>query len=267
MLITFSCRKPKDVNVIPNSSSFDLTQLPAKFSQNALLEEFTATWCGYCPNMPPQILPFVEANPDRVFLVAYQQGDDIDPSVAPNDQATQMASHYGVSGIPDYCANRVGGTSYNPSWLNNQIDDGLAISTTLNGKVATVNVYAGFKTTVSAPLVLTVLVIEDKVIADQHNYMDGDVTSPFYGMGNPIPNYDHHGCFRKALTNVLGDAIPSIDAQAGKIYTKSFTVDLSAYNLANCKVIAMIHKASGNAVSDGITNFQMAPVGKTTAWN
>ena len=122
-VFAWSCRKPKAVTVIPNSTSFDLTQLPAKFSQNVVLEEFTATWCGYCPNMPPTLLPYVDANPTRVFFVGYHQQDDIDPG----GDAVTMANHYNVTGIPDYCANRVAGSNYNPGWLNTQIDDGLEI--------------------------------------------------------------------------------------------------------------------------------------------
>ena len=71
---------------------------------------------------------------------------------------------------------------------------------------------------------LVVYLVENGIIYGQVNYYDQDNTSPFFGLGDPIPNFEHNEVLRESLSSVLGDAIPNTAALTE--YVTSFTVNL-----------------------------------------
>jgi thiol-disulfide isomerase/thioredoxin len=62
-----------------------------------LAEQFTATWCGYCPGAAMGLDQLKDENPDTLAVIAYHSTDDFYDSAIYNARK----SYYGVSGIPD----------------------------------------------------------------------------------------------------------------------------------------------------------------------
>ena len=89
--------------VIPNdySAVAPAQGAPAPESRDVIrtviAEQFTATWCGFCPNAAGGLKKLQdEVGKENLVVLAYHVNDEMD-STQTNDRATD----YGVSGIPD----------------------------------------------------------------------------------------------------------------------------------------------------------------------
>ena len=260
-----SCKKTYTVQSDPYT--MDLTKLPSTFQQNVLFETYTATWCGYCPREPYELDPIVEAFPGRVFIAAMHQSDEMS-----NTQSESLASTFNVSGIPDAHCNRNGlnyFTTGSGAYLNTPTHMGVAIVSSVSGNTAKITVCAGFTQDYTQPLALTVYVTEDGLSYPQHNYYNTSSQYPeLQGAGDIIDPYTHYHVFRRcATTAITGDAIPASSTMNGKIYSKSYSVDITGFNAKKMHVIAMINKQGGiNAMNDGLFNVQSCNLGSSIGW-
>jgi hypothetical protein len=97
---------------------------------------------------------------------------------------------------------------------------------------------------------LVVYVLENGLLYDQENYMNNDSSSPWYGAGNPIPNFEHEHVARAVLTNVFGDQIPAGQTVLGSNYSKDFTYTIPvAYTAANLELVAFVVDSSDKVVN------------------
>lgn len=239
------------------SPVYEITVLPAptKFEQNVLIEDYTGTWCGWCPRISHAI-ELVEQQTTNAVIAAIHRGNS-DPGSAYYDpynfSAGVLEDLIGLQGYPTGMLNRT--TEWNYPEPNNvsqvinltsgQADVGLALSPSLNGSTMNIEVRVKFGGQFSASSAkLVVYILEDNLIFDQVNY------TSYYGGGAIISNFEHHNVVRAALTNLLGDQIPASEFSADNIYEASYTVAIPS-NISvqqNMSVAAFVINGNTNAV-------------------
>jgi hypothetical protein len=265
-----------------------LGTMPDVFTKKAVIEEATAAWCGYCPNGAYFMKQAVDANPDRVYGIAYHDGDVMSDLYDPftTTSTADLEARYAISGIPGGIVNRMANTNNYNSWGSDATAElaktplgGLGIITKkVNATTYTIDVHAGFSTT-AAPgdeYYLVAYLLEDGVHKgsqyDQHNYMDADASSPWYQKGDPMSasNYVHNHLLRQVLfaKGIWGTLIPSAKIKAKGEFNVSADVDMSAeYDLSKVTVIAMIVKKGSAAAQDYIENVQECKLGEIKKWD
>lgn len=234
-----------EINVLPTAT---------KFNQNVLIEDYTGTWCGYCPRISYAI-ELVEEQTTDAYVVAIHRGST-NPSSGSYDpynySAGALENLIGLEGYPTGMLNRT--TEWNspePSYVNQvinltsgQADVGLALSPTLNDNTMNIDVNVKFGGQFSASNAkLVVYVLEDGLEFNQTNY------TSYYGGGSVIPNFEHNHVLRASLTNLLGDQIPASEYSADNVYQVNFNgaVPSNVANTENMSVVAVVIDGSSNA--------------------
>ena len=197
----------------------DPSNLPASFSKKAIVEDFTGTWCGWCPRVS-YAASLVEEQTDKVFVVGVHVGDQM-----ANGFGDALINFYNVTGYPSAYidrANKWGAPEPNnvSQALNaaqGTVDVGLAIETSLTGSNLDITISQGFLQNMTN-VKLLVFVLEDGIIADQSNY------TSYYGGASTIINFEHNGVLRYVATDIMGDTTTSTIG----IHEQSFSVNLSS---------------------------------------
>jgi len=277
--VFLSCSKEKDTitpeqNQPPTQNN---NQLPGSFTQRALLETFTGTWCSTCPESDYKRDQVTNTYPGRVISVTIHTNDSMASPSYP-----WYFSTLGV-GIPSGMISRLpslGNVVLNSNqWMSNATaalnriaNCGLSISSSISGLNATIEVKTGFIADLSSALTLSIYLVEDKIIKSGPgwNQSNGFNTSPgslFYNQGNPINNYQHDRVVRKILTATGGDVIPSSYTIKNGIYTKTFNTSINGFNSANTFIVAFITKTGNTASSYEVLNVQTVKLGQAVSWN
>ena len=220
----------------------DPSNLPSSFSKKAVVEDFTGTWCGWCPRVS-YAASLVEEQTDKVFVVGVHNGDEM-----ANSFGGAVENEFEIPGFPTAYVDRAN------TWAGDQPNNldqvlnlaegsvafGLAIESSLTGSILDFKIYQGFLQNMS-DVKLVVFVLEDGILANQANY------TSYYGGGSTITDFEHNGVLRYSATNVMGDSTTST---AG-LHEKSFSVDLSAYGVLvpeNTGILAMLVNQSGRVL-------------------
>tara|TARA_A100000164_G_C21864601_1_gene751895 strand:- start:121 stop:1152 length:1032 start_codon:yes stop_codon:yes gene_type:complete len=224
-----------------------------------LIEDFTGTWCGYCPPVKQAIEHARELYADKISVVATHQNDQF---ALPQEQ--ELTGALGPFGLPESRINRTTEwvEPYDLNLLDDHIDvqNSLAISIESHIENSSLNVSVRFVS--SSPLIdhkLVVYVTKNGLIADQSNYLNYDDTSYFYGMGNPIEDYIHNDVLVHSLTGILGDNFD--DTQPYDDITKTFSLDMSNSEIQvdNSYIVAFIVNSENttiNSQSAAVAEFQ-----------
>lgn len=201
-----------------------------EFTAKAVLEHFTATWCGNCPRVSYKY-DQVKAKNEHIYIVGIHQNDNYT-----NEASKAVSKHFSTTSTARGFLNRdvmewnenIDETVKN---LSNKKSYGLSVGSAMNAdnKVDIV-INTGLNTNVSNARLLVYLV-EDVVIPSQSNY------TSHYGGQSSIKNYAGHP-IRKILTDVKGD---SIAGEKGVDVT-TFTVDTSSFSdrLEHISILAML---------------------------
>src|SRR5690606_38303810 len=176
-------------NIAYFASTEEDTQ-PEGYTQKLLLEDYTGTWCGYCPRMVT-IVEYVTNYSDRVIPVAIHcPGAPTDPWAYEFANQLSHPNNYNVLGRPEGRYNRIHtvdmfqGTQPCPndasayqaqvdSFLNQPAPLGLAINSSLSGSSLSINVKVGFATDSVPNVRLVVYLLEDGLSYNQVNYFTG----------------------------------------------------------------------------------------------
>jgi len=264
--------------------------LPYSFTKKAVIEDWTATWCGYCPDGFARIQTIESNYPGRVYAVAHHSND----SLSVNDSLSLGDDLGGINGIPAGAVNRTVYPSSGDVILNRgywstvvesllstgtnsviQYNDlpvsaecGLRVVTTLSGSTGTARIDFGFTSDPSENVSLSVFVLEDGVTGySQSNYYNDDATSPYYGLGNPISGFEHNHVLRKFVTPVEGDLVFSGgDTETVYYIEYTFSID-GSWDSDNLSVLAMLHRSGSGAGEHVILNAQKAALGGTHDWD
>lgn len=248
-----------------NSVNSEVIEQPisGKFKKNVLIEDYTGTWCQYCPRVLHGIEQ-VEAEGLDAYPVSIHRtsGSFTDPY---NFNALALEQLLDISGYPAAKLNRrtQWSNSSSTTEVKNQIkpnvDLGIALNSTVSGGTINLDVNIKFVSNFS-DLKLVVYVLEDGLVYNQVN-----ATSYFNGQ-NPIVNFEHNHVLRACLTDLVnGDAL--VGTNTGATVTKNFTVSVPANiaNVSNMSFVAFVMDASGNAInvrgseSNSNQSFQINP--------
>ncbi len=225
------------------------------FAKNLLIEDYTGTWCGYCPrvahaielvknqttNVVPVAIHRVSSNPDDASYDPYNFDSEV------------LENLINVPGYPKGLLNR--STLWNfpePNNVNQAIaltqgenpKLGLAMTSTVSGNNLSLDVNVKFAKDFSG-MKLVVYVLENGLIHEQHNY------TSFYNGEDLIANYEHNHVLRACLTPLLGEAVADAETKTGKTYKRTFNVPLPT-NIANTskiEFVAFLINANNEAVN------------------
>ena len=203
------------IDITANATS----NLPASFSKKAVVEDFTGTWCGWCPRVS-YAASLVEEQTDKVFVVGVHNGDQM-----ANGFGNALENMYNITGFPTAYIDRANTWTYpepnNVSQALNAaqgtVDVGLAIETSLTGSNLDITISQGFLQNMTN-VKLLVFVLEDGILADQSN------NTSYYGGANNIIDFEHNGVLRYVATDIMGDTTTSTIG----IHEQSFSVNLSS---------------------------------------
>jgi thiol-disulfide isomerase/thioredoxin len=217
------------------------------FNKRVLIEDFTGTWCGYCPRVA-QAIDLVDAQTTDAVVVAIHRGND------PYNFAGSAAleTQINLTGYPTAMLNRTTTWAYpEPNWVSQAVNLttgtnprlGLAMNTSVAGNAATVEVKVKFGKDFSN-LKLVVYAVEDNLIHDQTNY------TTYFGGGSTISAFEHDNVLRGVVSSdILGEAITGSTLNNTE-YTKTFNYTIpGAVNTANVRFVAFVIDSTNKAVN------------------
>lgn len=219
------------------------------FNKRVLIEDFTGTWCQFCPRVSYAI-ELVHAQTSDVVVTAIHRGSDPYNFTG----ATALENQIGLSGYPTAMLNR--NTEWNypetstasvsqavnlTSGVNPKL--GVAMETTTSGNTSTVNVKVKFGKNFSN-LKLVVYALEDNLIYNQTN------STSYYGGANPIVGFEHDHVLRAVLSSsILGETITG-STNLNDEFSKSFTYNIPAnVNASNVRFVAFVIDSSNKALN------------------
>lgn len=235
------------------SPTIQITVNPSiNFNKRVLIEDFTGTWCQYCPRISYAIELVQAQTTDATIVAIHRYNSSIDPFNFAG--ATTLENQIGLQGYPTGMLNRTTEWNYpETSTLSiNQVVNlttgvnpklGIAMETTTSGNTSTVNVKVKFGKNFSN-LKIVVYAVENGLIYNQTN------STSYYGGANPIVNFEHNHVLRAVLSsNILGESI-SGSTNYNDEFTKSFTYIIpGTVNANNVKFVAFVLDSTNKALN------------------
>lgn len=226
--------------------STPVTPIAGKFTKNVLIEDFTGTWCGYCPRVAYGIEKVLEQNITAVPVAIHRGNDPYNFA-----EGSILESQINLTGYPTAMINRTLEWAYpepnNTIQVKNQTgpnaDLGIAMNSTVANGTINLDVKVKFDANMTG-LKLVVYALENNLIYNQTNY------TSYYGGVSTIQNFEHDNVLRASLTNILGDAITS-NTNDGDIYTRNFTVNVpsNVANASNLSFVAFVIGTDNKAIN------------------
>ncbi|MCT4630707.1 Omp28-related outer membrane protein [Winogradskyella sp.] len=228
---------------------FEVTTAIETFSvivpkRKVVIEDYTGTWCGFCPRVTAA-LASVAQETDDITVVAIHETANSFPDPMHFNQVQVLKDAFGVEGFPAARINRTNNwaTPHNNSDVTTiagaDTNLAIAINSELNGSELLVQVNVVYEDGSQEGDKLVAYLVENDIIYDQVNYYNQDTSSPYYSLGDPIPDFEHNEVLRENLSALLGDPIPSTPALTE--YVTSFTTTIpSDYNVNNLDIIVMV---------------------------
>ena len=245
-----------------NGKQLTVSDTVVKFQKNVLIEDFTGTWCGYCPRVTYGIEQ-VEAATDFAIPVAIHVFDSMEAS-----GIGTLVDHFNSAGSYPFAKldRNVTWSSPQPSNLAQVVgftttdaDLGLSISSALDGVSMTVDVSVKFEVDYSASnLKLIVYILEDNVIQDQTN------STSYYGGASVLTDFVHNDVLRVMLTDSFGDAILSSETVANTTFDKTFSMNVPSNVIDTAEVSVVAFVVDGD--TKAVVNVQSAHLGETQAF-
>lgn len=227
------------------------------FRKRMLIEDYTGTWCGWCPRVAHAIELVHNQTEDAVAIAIHGPGTNpndtgYDPYTFDTKAFEQEAGL--APGYPKGYLNR------NIQWNFPEPDNvnqaialtqgenpklGVAMTSAIADGNITMDVNVMFGKDFSNNLRLVVYVLENGLIYEQHNY------TSYYGGEDIIEHFEHNHVLRATLTTMTGDAISTDQTKIGGIYTKTFNVAVPANiaNTANVEFVAFVLDETGRVIN------------------
>lgn len=223
------------------------TPIPGKFKKNVLIEDYTGTWCIYCPKVNYGIEKVKEENLDAYPVAIHRSsGSSIDPF---NFNALVLENNFGVSSYPSARLDRSvkWNNVTNPFEVKKRMspnsDLGITVNSSLNSGTIDLNIDIKFANNLSG-LKLVVYLLEDNLIYDQAN------VTQYFGGVNPIVGFEHDHVLRSCLTDLL-NGNPISGSTNGNVVSTNFnlTVPSNILNADNISFVAFVIDSEGNVVN------------------
>lgn len=200
--------------------------------RKVVYEDYTGAWCGWCVRVTNAVRLLKEQS-DDVVIIAIHNNDAMS-----FPQEAQLRGEFGVVGFPTAKVNRVdtapnpedspAGINFALTHAGEETDLTIAIETQLNGDNLVIETQLMSENNIPSSYKMVVYIYQNGLIYPQTNYYVNTPGSPYYQMGNPIPDFVHDDVLEASLTNIFGDPIPS--TTAFDVYSRTFSaVNLSQY--------------------------------------
>jgi len=213
------------------------------YNKTLLIEQFTGTWCGYCPRAIDFIHNILVTDP-YVGHIAYHLSDPL--TFTYNGSLFQ---YFGFTGVPTVLVDRDliwNGLASEISLLHKPVRTGISLSVSGTESQVNINVKAHFGVNYNDNLNLTVYLVEDNLVHDQTNYYNDDPSSVYYQAGEIMTGFIHRNTMIATVTDMFGNSIPADGIDIDKVYEVNFQVTSpQVTNLNNLKVVAFVSYASG----------------------
>ena len=220
------------------------------FRKKMLIEDYTGTWCGFCPRIA-EAINLVHAQSEDAIAVAIHRpsSNPLDANYDPyNFNADELENTLNAAGYPKGFLNRRTRWAYpEPNKISQAIaltqganpKLGLALKPVISNGTITLEVNTKFGADFSN-LKLVVYVLENGLVHEQHNY------TAFFGGVDVIEEYVHNHVLRACLTSILGEEVAQDQSKLYQTYSKTFNVALPANvtNAANVEFVAFIVDAN-----------------------
>lgn len=214
-----------------------------------VLEDYTGTWCGYCPNVSHAIEE-IRMITDDISVVAIHYGDEM--TISPG---LDLINEFNITGYPTARINRTVDWSYpyGSSQIESLIETDNSIAISIDSHMIDMSMLQVQLRVVSEEDLsdhkIIAYLVEDNLIYDQTNYYNYDENSYFFGMGNPIVDFVHNDVLRHSFTDALGNPMENpTPALNDTFFNYSFEID-SGYTLANLGIVVMIVNQNNTAIN------------------
>lgn len=231
------------------------------FKKRVLVEDYTGTWCGWCPRVS-HAMKLVSETSENVIFTAIHRAPTGTADPFNFEGAGPLENMINTPGYPKGFINRIHQWSFpEPDNISQVIDFtlgerpnlDLAVNSSINDEMLEIELDVLFTEDYS-DIKLVVYLQEYGLVHPQTNY-----TSYFDGE-NPIQNYEHNYTLRKVITDdILGDEIKNEDASRGSLFSRNFAISLPE-NIENKNNLMLV----GFIVDDNneVINVRKAKVGE-----
>jgi len=212
-----------------------------------IVEDYTGTWCGYCPPVAHAIYELKEVY-DNIISVGIHNNDELTI-----DQESDLRSELGISGFPSARLNRTISwfDPYQISEVNSLLSEENNVAISIKSELENIDLEVKLRIVSNVELVnhkLVIYLLESNLIYDQSNYFNYVEDSYFYNLGNPIENYSHQDVLRKSITNISGNTLDLIQPLTD--YKFNFNVEISPdFVQENLAIVAIIVDSNNNAIN------------------
>lgn len=251
---TFTSSTAGNFQVVATYENFTSSEITVNYTQainfakRVLIEDYTGTWCGYCPRVSYGIEQ-VLAQTEYAVPVAIHRGNDPYNFAGAN----VLENLIGLQGYPTAMLNRLTEWKYpEPNNVNQVValtqgtlpKLGLAMTANVSGGNVNLTVKTKFGKTISGAK-LVVYALENGLIYNQVNY------TSYFGGGSTITGFTHDHVVRAVFTNILGDDIPTSESVYDNVYTKTFSVAVpsNVANVSNMEFVAFIVGSDKKAIN------------------
>jgi len=206
----------------------EFTEEPeVNFIKRMLVEDYTGTWCGWCPRVS-YAMSLLKQQTDAPVFVAIHRAPSGTQDPFTYDGADELELLINSPGYPKGFLNRLTEWDFpEPDNLGQAIaftqgvnpKVGFKMSSALEGNQISLEVNALFSKDYEN-LKLVVYLLENGLVYPQVNY------TSYYNSENPIANYVHDYTLRETLTNILGDDVNSSETKDGLEFSRTFNFNL-----------------------------------------
>jgi len=232
---------------------------PSPFTQKVLAEDYTGTWCGFCPRVGVSLTNYAVSHPNCIVVGMHGPTGSSDPYIY--QYSTSLVNAFNITGWPTAIINRNYKWTESTSTLDQEATKraalGLSLVSTVSGGTINVTAKVKFDVTTTVGMKLVLMLMEDGLVYPQANYY-----APQYG-GNPITGYVHNHVLRAAATDIFGELIPAAQQTIGNVWEKAYSFNAAAYNINNCKIIGVVVFENSGGSYKGALNVQEVAAGQT----
>lgn len=226
--------------------------------KKVVVEDYTGTWCGFCPRVAAAIEAVKEVT-DFVTIIAIHDTNASAPGPEVFTGYDILEEEYNTTGLPQARIDRsiVWANPHPVSDVTNLVGldatSSISINSAVNGNELSVTANVMYENGSTDGDKIVIYLLEDGLVYDQTNYYNDDSSSPYYQLGDPIPDFVHNEVLRDAMTAALGDAIPTTGAL--ETYTKNASITIpDSYNVENLTVAVILVDSNNTAYNSQHTH-------------
>lgn len=222
------------------------------YKKRVLIEDYTGTWCGWCPRVSYAMKQVQDISDDVVFVAIHRAPvGTSDPYNYTN--AGSLEQLINQPGYPKGFINRIHQWEFPEPFNIYQVIEfthgsnpklGLAISSSLSDNKISIDVKLDFAQDFQN-LKLVVQVLENGLVWPQVNYTD------YYEGQNPVDNYVHDYTLRSTLTDILGDDVPNSETRNDNTWERNIEYDIPDFieEVSELDIVAFVVNEEGQVVN------------------